>query len=143
MNESLSSSGVPQRVTLESWDHYILVIEDDPAVRDLYRFALRAGGYAVIGVQNGFDAVRLIEMQTPSVVVLDLTAPRLDGLAVQRSLKSKPHTRDIPVVVVTGTDIRELNLGDCACVLRKPIRMEALVVAVEHAVRHSAQPSSS
>jgi DNA-binding response OmpR family regulator len=56
---------------LGSWNRYILVVEDDAALRDLYRSSLRAAGYAVIGVEDGIDALRLIENQRPAAIVLE------------------------------------------------------------------------
>jgi CheY-like chemotaxis protein len=64
-------------------------------------------------------------------------AHRLDGFEVLRALKSNPSTHDIPVVVVTDTDIKDLNFDYVACLLRKPLETKALVVAVQHIVRQS------
>ena len=68
---------------------------------------------------------------------IDVVAHRLDGLEVVRALKSNPHTCDIPIVVVTDTDIKDLNLADVACLLRKPLDTRALVVAIHHLVRQT------
>ena len=130
-------TSVPRTLPFTSWEHYILVVEDDPELRDSYRSALRAAGFAAVGVEDGPDALRLAEIQRPSAIVLDLALSRLDGREVQRALKSNPHTRDIPIVVVAGTEIKDLNLNDVACLLRKPINGQSLVVAVQHVVRHS------
>lgn len=118
-------------------DRYVLVVEDDTSVRDLYRSALRAVGYAVIGVEDGFDALRLVESQRPAAIVLDLGLPRLNGRDVYKEIKARPETRSIPIVVVTGNDTRDLNLDDFACVLRKPITMDRLVAAVDECLRRS------
>jgi CheY-like chemotaxis protein len=71
-----------------------------------------------VGVADGVEALRLIEEQVPKVVVLDLLLPRLSGLDVHKELKTSLKTRNIPIVVVTGSDIRSLNLDDFGCVLR-------------------------
>jgi CheY-like chemotaxis protein len=127
-------TSIPQRLALTSWEHYILVIEDDPEVRDSYRSALRAAGFAAVGVEGCFAAIRLTEFQPPCAIIVDLSLPGLDGGEVQRVLKSNPQTRDVPVVVITGTDIRDLNLKDVACVLRTPVTVETLVAAVRQTV---------
>jgi len=113
----------------------VLVVEDDPGLRDLYRAALTSAGYAVVAVEDGVDALRRIDDRVPSAVVLDLGLPRLNGRDVSRELKSRADTRDIPIVVVSGTDTRDLNPADFACVLRKPIHPEAIVTAVERSLR--------
>jgi len=120
---------------LSSWERYILVVEDDAALRDLYRSALRAVGYAVIGVEDGVDALRLVENQRPAAIVLDLGLPRLHGRDVQRELKANPATARIPVIVVTGKDTSDLDPIDFPYVFRKPTSPEALITAVEKCLR--------
>jgi chemosensory pili system protein ChpA (sensor histidine kinase/response regulator) len=113
----------------------VLVVEDDLGLRNLYRAALRSAGYSVIAVEDGVDALRRIDDRVPGAVVLDLGLPRLNGLDVSRELKSRPDTRHIPIVVVSGTDVDELDSRDFACVLRKPIDADAIVAAVERCLR--------
>jgi len=113
----------------------VLVVEDDRALRELYRSVLREAGYEVGAVEDGTDALHRIEHWTPDVVVLDLALPRLDGRDLRHELRSRPETRDVPVIVVTGTDASDLDQNDFAAILRKPIDAEALVNAVNSAVR--------
>jgi DNA-binding response OmpR family regulator len=120
---------------LGSWERYILVVEDDAPLRDLYRTALRAAGYAVVGVEDGLDALRLVDNQQPAAIVLDLGLPRLNGRDVQRELKTDPVTAGIPVIVVTGSDTSNLDPVEFPCILRKPTSPEALIVAVETCLR--------
>lgn len=109
----------------------MLVVEDDPELRALYRTALRAAGYAVFAVDDGIDALQYIEQTMPAAVVLDLGLPRLHGLDVHRELASQAHTQHIPVIVVTG-GTEDINERKFACVLRKPIHPDALVTAVHN-----------
>ena len=109
----------------------VLVVEDNRALRDLYRHTLTAAGYAVIAVEDGIDALRAIERDVPHAVVLDLGLPRLGGRDVQRELKSHAETSQVPIVVVTGADLDDLNSADFACLLRKPLNLEELVQAVD------------
>jgi DNA-binding response OmpR family regulator len=112
------------------------VVEDDPSLREFYRSTLRAAGYAVVGVEDGVDALRLIESGKPRAVVLDLALPRLSGRAVSRELRAHAGTQDIPVIVVTGTDTSDLNPDQFSCILRKPIDPDTLVDAVQKCVRN-------
>jgi CheY-like chemotaxis protein len=116
----------------------ILVVEDDAPTRDLYRQALLTAGYNVVAVEDGVDALRRIEGDTPDAVVLDLMLPRLGGRDVYKELRSREETRNIPVVIVTGTDTRDLDPNDFRYFLRKPIHPDALIVVVDNAVRRSA-----
>ena len=109
----------------------VLIIEDDPSTRDLYRQALAAAGYSVTAVSDGLDALRKIEMVTPDVVVLDLMLPRVAGLDVYYEMRAMPATRTTPVVVVTGADVEGLEAAGIQLLLRKPIYPDLLVAAVE------------
>ena len=112
----------------------ILVVEDDPDLRSLYRTTLRSAGYAVFAVDDGLDALEYVEQVLPAAVVLDLGLPRLDGRDVQRELAAQPHTQRIPIVVVTG-QTENINEHDFACVLQKPIDADALVAAVRRCLQ--------
>jgi len=116
-------------------ERYVLVVEDDPTLREMYRSGLRAAGYAVVAVADGLDALRRVEREAPDAVVLDLALPRLGGRDVQKELKSAPDTRNIPIVVVSGTDTSDLDPDDFACVLNKPIDVDTLIVAVQNCLR--------
>ena len=113
-------------------DATILVVEDDRALRDVYRTALSMAGFDVIAVEDGLDALRWLETHTPKLIVLDLGLVRVNGRDVQQELQSRSETRRIPVVVVTGSDTTNLNRKELACVLTKPVTAEALLEAVKN-----------
>lgn len=115
----------------------VLVVEDDPSLRELYRSTLVNAGYTVVAVEDGLDALRLIDRGTvPHALVLDMGLPRLGGRDVQRELRAHPETSRIPIVVVTGVDTR-VNESDFTIVLRKPIQPDALVNAVAKCLRQA------
>ena len=118
----------PRRTTL-------LVVEDDADLRRLYRSILVSAGYAVIPVEDGVDALRRLEVDQPSAIVLDLALPRLGGLDVQREIASHADTRHIPIIIVTGEDTSALDPRAFACILRKPIDPDALLEAVARCIR--------
>ena len=113
----------------------VLVVEDDPELRALYRTALMLAGYAVIAVADGLDALRRIDDERPEAMVLDLGLPFISGQDVQRELASRTETRDIPIVVVTGSDTGNLDHRDFACIFRKPVEPQSLVSAVADCLR--------
>ena len=115
---------------------YVLVVEDDPGLRELYRSALNGAGFAVVAVEDGLHALHRIELNAPAVLVLDLELPRLAGRDVHREVRARPETAELPIIVVTGTDTSDLELDDFACVLRKPVTVEALIAAVQRCLRH-------
>jgi two-component system, OmpR family, response regulator MprA len=114
-----------------TWDRgrVVLIVEDDDDLRQLYRTALTAAGFAVVSVADGVDALQYIEQQRPSAIVLDLGLPRLRGDDVYAELTAQGLADKIPVVVVTG-DTRNLDAARFSCVLRKPIDIDELVAAV-------------
>jgi len=113
----------------------VLIVEDDPELRTLYRAMLQMEGFAVVGVEDGIDALRHIEVDPPDAVVLDLGLPRLGGRDVQREIAGRMETRGIPIVIVTGEPIDDLDPKDFACILRKPLDPQSLVSAVRDCLR--------
>jgi two-component system OmpR family response regulator len=110
----------------------VLVVEDDSSLSELYRQTLRFSGYTAEAVGDGVSALRrIVNGHAPDAVVLDLGLPRLGGRDVRSEMMVHAHTRDIPVVVVTGGDATDLNARDYPCVLHKPVAPEALVSAVD------------
>ena len=122
-----------------AWDRRtsVLVIEDDSGLCDLYRQILTVAGFAVTAVEDGLDALRRIDVTRPDALVLDLVLPHVSGWDVQRELASRPDTRHIPIVVVTGTDANDVKCADFACVLRRPIVPSELVSAVDNSLRRA------
>ena len=107
----------------------ILVVEDDPHLRSFYRTALTLEGYVVREAGDGLHALHQIDRHPPDLVVLDLDLPNISGVSVRQEIAAHAHTREIPVVVVTGST-RDLAALDVACVLRKPVTLDRLVQSV-------------
>ena len=113
----------------------VLVVEDDPAIRELYRAALVAARYEVVIATDGLSALTLIDRQLPDVIVLDLGLPRVTGWDVYRDLRARPETEALPVIIATGSEPRDIREEDVAAFLRKPVDPDALASAVDQAVR--------
>lgn len=112
----------------------ILVVEDDPHLRELYRRALVASRYKVSVAADGLTALTLIETELPDVVVLDLGLPRISGWDVYRDLRARQETKTLPIIIATGQGLRDIPLDDLACVLEKPVESVRLVTAVDSAL---------
>lgn len=83
--------------------HSVLVVDDDPAVRDLYADALAEVGHHVAVVAGADEALaRLHTGSVPCVVLSDLRMPRMDGFELAREVERDPQLSAVPVVVVTG-----------------------------------------
>ena len=85
----------------------ILVVDDEGDILDLARIVLESGGYDVATAASGEEALRIISMKKPDLVLLDVVLPGVSGLDVCRLLKRDPGTRPIKVVLFTalGTEV--------------------------------------
>ncbi|HYW22831.1 MAG TPA: response regulator [Terriglobales bacterium] len=83
---------------------HVLLVEDDPAVSDMYRVRLEMDGFRVLVAGDGETALRLIREIGPELVLLDYRLPRLDGPAVLRALREDAGTRGQAVVVLSAFD---------------------------------------
>jgi two-component system alkaline phosphatase synthesis response regulator PhoP len=80
----------------------VLVVEDEQDVAELIRYNLIKEGYEVSVVANGTDALKIAHDVRPTVILLDIMVPQLNGWEVCRRLKQDPETRSIPIIMVTG-----------------------------------------
>lgn len=112
----------------------ILVVEDDRNLRELYRSALVASRYHVSVAADGLAALTTIERTRPDVVVLDLGLPGVNGWDVYRDLRAQKATETLPIIIVTGQALRDINPEDIACFLEKPVDPFHLVAAVDDAL---------
>jgi signal transduction histidine kinase/DNA-binding response OmpR family regulator len=109
----------------------ILVIDDDPAVRDVVRRFLVKEGFRVATAAGGEEGLRLARELRPDAITLDVMMPGLDGWAVLSQLKGDGATASIPVVMLTMLDDRSLGYALGATdYLTKPIDRERLVAAL-------------
>jgi cyclic di-GMP phosphodiesterase len=111
----------------------ILLVDDDPALRTLLRTTFEVADVEVADAGSAAEARRAIDRSRPSVIVLDVNMPGKTGLELCRELKDDPATRDIPIILLTGsdggTDAAAKSAGANAFV-RKPFSpLELLAVA--------------
>lgn len=113
----------------------IVVVDDDPAIVRAVTAVLEADGYRVEGVRDQREALRAVLEDPPALVVLDVNMPGLDGWELCDILRRQSHTRDVPVLFLTGrTDVRDqitaMQVGGSDYVT-KPFRPEELRAKVE------------
>ena len=80
----------------------VLVVEDEPAQREVLAYNLEAEGFAVSRAQDGEEALLLVDEDLPDIIVLDWMMPHLSGIEVCRRLKIRPETRGIPVIMLSA-----------------------------------------
>ncbi|MDX1632688.1 MAG: ATP-binding protein, partial [Thermoanaerobaculia bacterium] len=112
----------------ESDGRRILVVEDDPTAYETLRRPLEEAGFRSVRARSGEEALEMARKFRPAAITLDLVLPGIDGLKVLRRLRSSPETREIPVVIVSLLDNRELGLALGADdYLVKPVDEDALL----------------
>lgn len=80
----------------------ILLVEDDPSVRELLKVLLEVEGYDIVEATDGLDGLEKAGALHPDLMILDLMMPEVDGERVISRLRSEPGTRRLPVIVVSG-----------------------------------------
>ncbi|MFT5787616.1 MAG: two-component system phosphate regulon response regulator PhoB [Ascidiaceihabitans sp.] len=118
---------------------HVLVVEDEPAQREILVYNLEAEGFAVSRSDNGEDALILIQEDMPDVIVLDWMMPRLSGIEVCRRLKSRAETRNIPIIMLSAKSedidrVRGLETGADDYVI-KPYSVIELMARVRSQLR--------
>ncbi len=119
----------------------VLVVDDEPNIRELVEVALKFHGCAVAVSASGKDALHQTESYEPDLIILDVMLPDMDGFEVCRALRTDGN--DVPVIFLTARDttsdtIRGLTLGGDDYVT-KPFSVEALVARVRAVLRRTAR----
>ena len=118
----------------------ILVVDDEPPIRKLLRMGLGAHGYDVLDAPNGKSALELLDKK-PSLVILDLGLPDIDGLELLRQIRSRQGNLPIVVLSSRGDEagkVAALDLGADDYVT-KPFGMDELLARMRAALRHQLQ----
>jgi CheY-like chemotaxis protein len=116
----------------------ILVVDDDPDIREAISSALSDEGYQVTGASNGREALAQLRGQTrPSLILLDMMMPEMDGWRFRLELKKLPELASIPVVILSAHgNVRDAALAlGAADYLRKPLRLDSLLEIAERYCR--------
>jgi len=118
---------------------YVLVVEDEDALATLLQYNLEKEGYDVTVGGDGEEALILVDERLPDLVVLDWMLPKVSGIEVCRRLRSRPETRNVPIIILTArgeeTDrIRGLDTGADDYVV-KPFSMTELTARIRAVLR--------
>jgi len=111
----------------------VLVVDDDPGIRESIREVLSTEGYRVLEAGDGAEALlRMDGVDGRCVVLLDLAMPRMNGLELLNELSRRTRTERFPVVVMSANaHPRELEFPQVVALLRKPFELEDLLRWVE------------
>jgi two-component system sensor histidine kinase/response regulator len=122
----------------------ILVIDDDPVVRDLMSRSLTKLGFRTVTAKTGAEALDLAKNAGPLLITLDVMMPEMDGWSVLKQLKADPGTAHIPVIMITIVDNEPMGIGlGASGYLIKPVDRDRLAVLVEKYGSHRPSEKSA
>jgi len=119
----------------------ILYVEDNPDNRLLVRRILQADGFDVMEASSAAQALELLNLQTPDLILMDINMPDLDGYTLTTQLKQDPNFNRVPIVALTanvmkGDRERSLEAG-CDGYIQKPIDVDRLPSQVSSFLIHA------
>lgn len=125
----------------------VLVVDDETNIIELLKFNLGKEGYRVVGLTNGRDAVNFATEAGPDLVLLDIMLPQMDGYEVLRTLRAKPETSAIPVIMLSAKGelvdkILGLELG-ADDYMTKPFSPREVLARVKARLRRKASLSKA
>jgi two-component system cell cycle response regulator DivK len=118
----------------------ILLVDDSALICHVVSQVLRDSGYTVLTAKNGQEGISLAKKHNPSLVIMDVEMPVMNGIDATAKMKSEPDTARIPVVIFTSLgreeDIARAREAGCQGFLSKPICKEALNTEVERVLQN-------
>ncbi|MCR9086521.1 MAG: phosphate regulon transcriptional regulator PhoB [Rhodobacteraceae bacterium] len=123
----------------------VLIVEDEPAQREVLAYNLEAEGYRVTRAENGEEALILVDEDTPDLIVLDWMLPSVSGIEICRQLKTRSETRGLPIIMLSARSeevdrVRGLETGADDYVI-KPYSVVELMARVRLQLRRT-RPST-
>ena len=117
----------------------VLIVEDEPAQREVLTYNLQAEGYRIAVAVNGEEALLLVDEEMPDVIVLDWMLPAVSGIEVCRQLKTRAETRTVPIIMISAKSeevdrVRGLETGADDYVV-KPYSVSELLARVRTQLR--------
>ncbi|WP_299789540.1 phosphate regulon transcriptional regulator PhoB [uncultured Marivita sp.] len=119
----------------------VLVVEDEPAQREVLGYNLEAEGFRVAKAENGEEALLLVDEEQPDIIVLDWMLPNVSGIEVCRQLKTRSDTRHVPIIMLSARSeevdrVRGLETGADDYVI-KPYSVVELMARVRAQLRRT------
>ena len=135
----MEDNGIP-RNGMENNTIRVLVVDDDPAIVELFVDALQADGrFDVATAQTGYDAGVLTEQFRPDIVVLDYMLPDINGNVVCRTIRSNPELSSTRILAISGmvnpAEVAELKQAGADDFIKKPFNIESVIERIIKLVR--------
>lgn len=113
----------------------ILVVDDEPLIRELVAMLLEEEGYAVVTADDGQAALEIVRQDTPALVLMDVMMPRLDGCAAFRAMRAHVPRDGLPVILMSAMAQPADLDPEITAFLRKPLDLPQLLALVARLLR--------
>lgn len=120
----------------------ILSVDDEPDNLTVLRLFLSTEGFEVIAASNGAEALHLIEEHCPDLIITDFTMPAMTGLEFCRILRERVEARGIPIILYSGTDLREADPDLFDRFVLKPAELDVFARAIRDLLSIAASKST-
>ena len=108
----------------------ILVVDDEPFIKDALVDALRDEGYTVLTADDGRAALEMVQQEAPSLVLMDVMMPRMDGRSAFRAMRAHAHGDGLPVILMSAmAEPADLD-PEITAFLRKPLDLDQLLTLI-------------
>jgi len=119
--------------------HSVLLVEDDPAVAQMYRLRLEMDGYLVLMAVDGETGLSMAERFQPDLIIVDIGLPGMNGLELLDAIRASDHVRDVPVMILTNredaeAEERSLELGARQFLRKSRTTPDALTASVRRSL---------
>ena len=123
----------------------VVCIEDEPGVIELIRLILERRGLKVVGAASGVQGLEVVRQVKPSLVLLDLMMPGMDGWEVYRRMKADAMMKTIPVIIVTAKaegidEVLAKHIAKVDDYIKKPFSLQELLQAIERVLGRKTTP---
>ena len=113
----------------------VLIVEDNELNMKLFNDLLEAHGYATVQTRNGMEAIDLVRLHRPDLILMDIQLPEVSGLQVTQWIKNDEELKHIPVIAITAFamkgDEEKMRAGGCEAYLSKPISVVKFLETVK------------
>ncbi|MCW9035203.1 MAG: phosphate regulon transcriptional regulator PhoB [Alphaproteobacteria bacterium] len=121
----------------------ILIVEDDPALLELLKYNVEKNDFRIVTTMDGEESLLLIKEEQPDLVVLDWMLPGVSGIEVCRRLRTKPETRNLPIIMLTakGEERDRVHGLECGAddYMVKPFSPAELIARIKAVLRRSSE----
>lgn len=135
----------PLRLPIGPSEHSVLIVEDERDAREMMALFLAFCGYTVHVAADGVEAIDMAVRFRPTIILMDLMMPRMDGWEATRRLKADPWTRAIPIIALSANsqadeDYRARDAG-CQDFISKPCDLDSLATLLRNFLDRRPRPS--